>query len=209
MVAYWGAPVELENHPYWAVKGAVAMIERLPALNVELIKEHLPELKHGIGLNTGDCSVGNMGSNQIFAYTALGDSMNLGARLESLCKFYGVQLNISEYTKNAIPLHLRKEFIFRTLDKVKVKGKENALTIYEVVHPSHYLAKDTETLASHETGFNLYLNRKFHEAETIFQGLMEKYPDDKTFHRMFEITKNLKNNPPPENWDGTFKHLSK
>jgi adenylate cyclase len=99
MVAYWGAPVDIDNHPYWAVKGAIQMIERLPAINAEFEKEGFPKFKHGIGLNTGECSVGNMGSNQIFSYTALGDNMNLGARLESLCKFYGVQLNISEYTK--------------------------------------------------------------------------------------------------------------
>jgi adenylate cyclase len=100
------------------------MIERWPAINIEFEKEGFPIFKHGIGLNTGECSVGNMGSNQIFSYTALGDNMNLGARLESLCKFYGVQLNISEYTKNAIPPELQKEFVIRTLDKVKVKGKE-------------------------------------------------------------------------------------
>ncbi len=209
MVAYWGAPVDLENHPYWAVKGAIQMIERLPSINEEFKREGFPTFKHGIGLNTGECSVGNMGSNQIFSYTALGDNMNLGARLESLCKFYGVQLNISEYTKNAIPTELASEFTFRTLDKVKVKGKENAVTIYEVLHPSHMLYNDKIALDLHEKAFTFYLNQNFTEAVEIFQMLHEKYPEDKTFNRMLHICQDFKEVPPPPEWDGTYTHKTK
>jgi adenylate cyclase len=209
MVAYWGAPVDLENHPYWAVKGAIQMIERLPAINEEFKKEGFPLFKHGIGLNTGECSVGNMGSNQIFSYTALGDNMNLGARLESLCKFYGVQLNISEYTKNAIPTDLQKEFIFRTLDKVKVKGKENAVTIYEVLHPTHHLIHEHEALENYEFAFQLYLDRNFAGAVVIFKALHEALPDDKSFKRMLEVCEEYVMNPPSEGWDGSFIHKSK
>lgn len=209
MVAYWGAPVEIENHAYWAVKGAIQMIERLPPINEEFKKEGFPQFKHGIGLNTGECSVGNMGSNQIFSYTALGDNMNLGARLESLCKFYGVQLNISEYTKNAIPEHLAREFVFRTLDKVKVKGKENAVTIYEVLHPGHPLYNEKETLAQYENTFQLYLNQKFSEAVEILRGLHTKFPEDKTFDRMLHICEDFMEVPPPPGWDGTYTHKTK
>lgn len=209
MVAYWGAPVDLENHAYWAVKGAIAMIERLPPINEEFKKEGYPIFKHGIGLNTGECSVGNMGSNQIFSYTALGDNMNLGARLESLCKFYGVQLNISEYTKNAIPEKLQKEFMFRTLDKVKVKGKEKAVTIYEVFHPSHPLAHDPESLDTYEMGFAFYLEGKFAAAIEIMQLLHNKYPEDPTFLRMLHICQDFHEVPPPPGWDGTYTHKSK
>ena len=209
MVAYWGAPVDLENHPYWAVKGAIQMIERLPPINEEFAREGFPQFKHGIGLNTGECSVGNMGSNQIFSYTALGDNMNLGARLESLCKYYGVQLNISEYTKNAIPADLQKEFVFRTLDKVKVKGKENAVTIYEVLHPSHPLINETESLAEYELAFSFYLEQKFHAAAEIFKGLLSKFPTDPSFARMLHMCEDFMEVPPPPNWDGSYTHKSK
>ena len=209
MVAYWGAPVELANHPYWAIKGAIQMIERLPAINEEFKRDGFPLFKHGIGLNTGECSVGNMGSNQIFSYTALGDNMNLGARLESLCKFYGVQLNISEYTKNAVPVELQKEFTFRTLDKVKVKGKENAVTIYEVLHPSHPLIKEVEALALYEEAFANYLKSEFIEAYEKFKSLHETYPWDPSFERMLHICEDFKEVPPPPNWDGSYTHKSK
>lgn len=209
MVAYWGAPVELPNHAYWAVKGAIQMIERLPAINEQFQKEGFPIFKHGIGLNTGECSVGNMGSNQIFSYTALGDNMNLGARLESLCKFYGVQLNISEYTKNAIPEDLQKEFKFRTLDKVRVKGKENAVTIYEVLHPTHHLYQDDETLRIYELAFSMYQTQKFDEAIKLLADLHHKYPEDKSFERILHICRDFKEVPPPPGWDGTYTHKSK
>ncbi|MDO9184203.1 MAG: adenylate/guanylate cyclase domain-containing protein [Bacteriovorax sp.] len=209
MVAYWGAPVELENHPYWAIKGAIEMIERLPAINEEFKRDGFPIFKHGIGLNTGECSVGNMGSNQIFSYTALGDNMNLGARLESLCKFYGVQLNISEYTKNALPSELAKEFTFRTLDKVRVKGKEKALTIFEVLHPGHHLYNDKKALELYELAFNNYLIQNFDEASKILKKLHESYPEDKTFDRMLHVCLDFIDTPPPAGWDGTFTHKSK
>lgn len=209
MVAYWGAPVDLENHPYWAVKGAIAMIERLPAINAEFEKEGFPTFKHGIGLNTGECSVGNMGSNQIFSYTALGDNMNLGARLESLCKFYGVQLNISEYTKNAIPPELQKEFVIRTLDKVKVKGKENAVTIYEVLHPGHMLYNESASLMRHEEAFAQYLKENFKDASATFSELHQKFPEDKTFKRMLDVCLDYMDVPPAPGWDGSYTHKSK
>lgn len=209
MVAYWGAPIEIENHAYWAVKAAIAMVEKLPAINEEFTKEGFPIFKHGIGLNTGVCSVGNMGSQQIFSYTALGDNMNLGARLESLCKFYGVQINISEYTKNAIPENLRNEFKFRIIDKVRVKGRETPVIIYEVLHPSHELFKDDETLGLHAMAFELYLERKFIAAIEIFQQLNTKYSNDLSFKRLANICQKFNINPPDENWDGTYIHYEK
>lgn len=209
MVAYWGAPVDLQNHSYWAIKGALEMIERLPAINEEFEKEGFPQFKHGIGLNTGDCSVGNMGSNQIFSYTALGDNMNLGARLESLCKFYGVQLNISEYTKNSIPLELQKEFVFRTLDKVKVKGKEKPVTIYEVLHPTHPLYKELDAISDYESAFQLYLQFQFEKAFDVIRSLHKRFPEDPTFERMMQTCKEFKETPPGHDWDGSYTHKSK
>lgn len=209
MVAYWGAPVDLPDNAYWAIKGAIEMIERLPPINEEFKKLGFPLFKHGIGLNTGECSVGNMGSNQIFSYTALGDNMNLGARLESLCKFYGVQLNVSEYTIDAIPENKRHEFVYRTLDKVKVKGKEKAVTIYEIMHPSHPLYNCKEELKLYEEGFQAYLQMEFEKATNIFQSLLDKFPEDPTFERMLTIAKDFNEVPPPPGWDGTFTHKSK
>lgn len=209
IVAFWGAPLKVENHAYKAVQAAIEMIEVLPSINDSFREQGFPEFKHGIGLNTGDCSVGNMGSDTIFQYTALGDSMNLGARLESLCKYYGVQLNISEYTKDAIPPELQKNLTFRILDKVRVKGKEEAVTIYEVLHPSHPFMKDPDALQGYLTAFDMYLEQNFQGAADILTPLVEKYPQDKSCKRVLDFSLGYIENPPPADWDGVYTHTTK
>lgn len=209
IVAYWGAPIEVENHAYHAVKTSIKMIEILPEVNKKFKELNFPVFKHGIGLNTGECSVGNMGSDKIFSYTALGDSMNLGARLESLCKFYGVQLNVSEYTLDAIPEDLKKEFTWRTLDKVRVKGKVEPVTMYEVFHSFHPFKQDPDALKKYQLAWGCYQSKRFQEAVDILTPLVEKYPEDKSCKRVKEICQNFIENPPPEDWDGVFTHTTK
>jgi adenylate cyclase len=117
IVAFWGAPLEIGNHAQFAVEGALKMMDNLPAINEEFRRLGRPEFHVGIGLNSGECNVGNMGSSRIFSYTALGDNMNLGARLEGLCKYYGTQILISEYTLSRIDTtNIKlKSFIHSTL----------------------------------------------------------------------------------------------
>ncbi|MGB0454932.1 MAG: CHASE2 domain-containing protein [Bacteriovoracaceae bacterium] len=209
IVAFWGAPLKVENHAYQAVKAAIKMIEVLPGINDKFREQGFPEFKHGIGLNTGDCSVGNMGSDSIFQYTALGDNMNLGARLESLCKYYGVQLNISEATLLAIPEELRSEFRYRILDKVRVKGKEDAVTIYEVYHKFHDFYKDQSAHNDYMKAFDHYLAQEFQEAVDLLTPLVQAYPNDKSCKRIKEFSENFIQNPPPADWDGVYTHTTK
>ena len=162
IVAFWGAPLEIGNHAQFAVEGAIQMMEALPAINEEFKKLNRPEFKVGIGLNSGECSVGNMGSDRIFSYTALGDNMNLGARLESLCKHYGAQILISEYTLARIDTTKIK---YRPIDKVIVKGKTTPVQIYEVLHAYHYLTKDPEAFSFYMTAYSLFMKKQFQEAK--------------------------------------------
>lgn len=209
IVAYWGAPVALENHPYHALKAGIKMIESLPAVNERFKEQGFPQFEHGIGLNTGDCSVGNMGSDKIFSYTALGDQMNLGARVESLCKFYGVELNVSENTINALPENLRAEFKYRMLDKVRVKGKEQPITIYEVFHNTHPFALDEHAHQTYNKAFELYLSQEFQKAIDLLKPLKEKYPNDKSCSRVTQVCEEFLKFPPPPDWDGVFTHTTK
>jgi adenylate cyclase len=120
IVAFWGAPLDIGDHVNQSIDAAVKMLEALPAINEEFKANGTPEFKIGLGLNSGECNVGNMGSDQIFAYTALGDNMNLGARLESLCKHYGAQILVSEFTYERMD---HDRWTTRLIDKVRVKGK--------------------------------------------------------------------------------------
>jgi adenylate cyclase len=150
-----------------------------------------------------------MGSDRIFAYTALGDSMNLGARLESLCKYYGVQLNISEFTLAAIPEQEREKFTYRILDKVRVKGKSEPVTMYEVYHSFHHLMLDKESHEMYLKGFELYQQMKFKEAIELLQPIADKYDFEKASRHIIERCHLYLQDPPPADWDGVFTHTTK
>jgi adenylate cyclase len=209
MVGFWGAPVDVKDHAYHAVRGAKQMLEALPAINTEFERRKFPRINVGIGLNTGDASVGNMGSDKIFQYTALGDNMNLASRLESLTKYYGVNLMISEFTLEKLG-EKRAEFCIRPLDLVQVKGKSKAVKIYEVLPSWNPLAKESALIANYVNAYeNLYLKRKFAEAIAIFSDILAKYPDDKATKKLFHEAEALLKTPPPADWDGVTVMSSK
>ncbi len=127
IMAFWGAPLDDEKHAEHATDAAKAMIDYLDTLNAHYRTKGWPEIEIGIGLNTGDMSVGNMGSEFRMAYTVVGDAVNLGSRLEGLTKQYGVPIIVSEFTKDVV-----SNYEFERLDHVKVKGKSEGVTIFSV-----------------------------------------------------------------------------
>ncbi len=126
IMAFWGAPIDNPNHARDAVLAALAMQRRMSSLAEEFHKRGWPELSIGVGINSGAMNVGDMGSEFRKAYTVLGDAVNLASRLEGLTKEYGVGVIIGEDTRNAVP-GLR----CREIDRVRVKGRANPVTIYE------------------------------------------------------------------------------
>ena len=125
VMAFWGAPVETADHAPLAVKAALEMVAAMRDINQDHRQQGLPEIGIGIGLNTGAMCVGDMGSNIRRAYTVIGDAVNLGSRLEGLSKVYGVELVASESTRQAAP-----DYAWQELDRVRVKGKEQAVAIF-------------------------------------------------------------------------------
>jgi adenylate cyclase len=198
IVAFWGAPLDIGDHVNQAVNAGVLMIEALPAINAEFKEKNLPEFKIGLGLNSGECSVGNMGSDQIFAYTALGDTMNLGARLESLCKYYGAQILVSEYTFARMD---QEKFTTRLIDNVVVKGKTEPVGVYEVLYSYHAFMIDKEALVKFKEAFDLFLNGKFFNAKKIFDELSIDHPADKASLRMKETCERWIKTPPEDGED--------
>jgi adenylate cyclase len=201
IVAFWGAPLDIGDHVTQAVDAGVKMMEALPAINDEFREKGLPEFKIGLGLNSGECNVGNMGSDQIFAYTALGDTMNLGARLESSCKYYGAQILISEYTYERLE---EGKFVTRLIDHVRVKGKTQPVSVYEVLYSYHAFMIDKEALAQFKIGYQLFVEAKFEEALVIFKSLNELHPEDKSSNRLKESCQFWIANPPEEGEDHTI-----
>ena len=155
------------------------MIETLPELNERYLKQGLPLLEHGIGINTGFCNVGNMGSEDVFSYTAIGEHMNLGARLEKLCKHYGIQLHVSEFTLKALSPKQLREFQIRPIDRIKMAGKNQFLDTFEILDRNHVLYGEEKLLREFEKAYYFYVEKKFKEALAILEPLREKYPEDR------------------------------
>jgi adenylate cyclase len=128
-MALFGAPLDDADHAEHAVDAALDMLEELQRLNERWMAEGRPELDIGIGVHTGPMIAGNIGSEAIMSYTVIGDSVNLGARLESLNKNYGTRIIISDATRAALP----DRYVFRPLGDVVVKGKTQPVAIFEVV----------------------------------------------------------------------------
>lgn len=199
IVAFWGAPLDIGDHVTKAVDAGVKMLEALPMINNEFREQGLPEFKIGLGLNSGECNVGNMGSDQIFAYTALGDNMNLGARLESSCKFYGAQILISEYTYDRMDQSL---FTTRIIDNVRVKGKTKPVKVYEVLYKGHHLWDDKEAQETFKKGYQHFIDKEFDHALKCFDNILENH-DDKSSQRIKEACLHWIQNPPKEDEDHT------
>jgi adenylate cyclase len=137
VMAFWGAPVDTPNHAALSVKTAMEMANAVRKINEDHRARGLPEIGIGIGLNTGTMCVGDMGSDIRRSYTVIGDSVNLGSRLEGLSKAYGVDIVVSESTRKLAP-----DFAWQELDKVRVKGKEQAVAIFWPAAPIERLDKE-------------------------------------------------------------------
>ncbi|GAB4145960.1 MAG: hypothetical protein OHK0017_06150 [Patescibacteria group bacterium] len=165
IMAFWNAPLPDRDHAQNAISAAIEMNQRLAKLS--LIHPEFENLKIGIGINTGDMVIGNIGSKQRLDYTVLGDNVNLAARLESLTKRYGAQLIVTEATLNRCN---RNDLTFRQLDEIIVKGKTTPVKIYQPLPQS---ANAIKLKNAYETAFAAYQRGQFNHAMPIFQKLSE------------------------------------
>jgi adenylate cyclase len=205
VMAFWNAPLKVSEHPELAVKCAMQMQYQVEKLQEKMIAQSLPPFEIGIGLNTGDMNVGDMGSEYRRAYTVLGDAVNLGSRLEGLTKFYGVGILISEMTYRAC-----QNITFRPIDKVKVKGKSLAVTIYEPVGLTEDLSEaQWQELEAHKQAWGLYLLQHWDEALSAFTKLKQLKPNRKLYSLFCERINELSKHPPCHDWDGSYTHKSK
>lgn len=197
IMAVYNAPVELPEHAEQALLTALQMIKELKALNEKFKKTGFPQIDIGVGINTGEAVIGNMGTDMRFDYTAIGDTVNLASRLEGLNKFYGTRIIISESTFNA--LKQNKKFITRELDLIRVKGKKEPVKIYEVMENSAF----EPAIKDFEKALDLYRNCRFKEALEIFSYIKEKF-NDKASSVYEERCRHYLENPPPSEWDKVY-----
>lgn len=213
IMAFWNAPLENAQHPKDAADAALQMIVRLAALNAALETEaklqnrRFKALRVGIGLNTGVCIVGNLGSEQRFDYSVLGDPVNLASRLEGQTKEYGFSIIVGESTAQAIP-----DYAMIELDLIAVKGKEEAVKIYGLLGNETH-AKNPEFIAAKEAveGFlSLYLLQRWEEALKKLDIVEERNRRLLKFANLYRARiRDFKLNPPPQDWDGVYRATEK
>ncbi|MBU0925933.1 adenylate/guanylate cyclase domain-containing protein [bacterium] len=190
IMAYWNAPFDIDNHADKAVISALEQLEELKKLNIILKDLDQPQINIGIGITTGIATVGEIGSIGRSDYTIIGDNVNLGSRIESLCKFYGCNLIISENTKEK----LKENYIFRYLDFVQVKGKEIPIKLWEVISLENDYKNINNELEKYSQAIKEFENKELEKALAIFHKLNTEYEKKKIYdiyiHRCEEFIKN-------------------
>lgn len=199
LMAFWNAPLDVPEQKELAIKTADEMFVALAKLNKELESEGLLPIKIGVGINTGSVVVGNMGSNQRFDYSVLGDAVNLAARLEGQSKEYGLTLLVGETS-------ISNEYTFIELDKIAVKGKTVPATIYTVIFGEY----NTSFITEHTKFLRSYRDSNWSESTKILTTLKELSPPD--LHKYYDVMsgriKEMKERGVTQ-WDGVFVAKSK
>ena len=205
IMSFWGAPLADSEHARHALYAAMEMMDELKIMQEEFRQRGWPEVNIGIGLNTGNMNVGNMGSEFRMAYTVLGDAVNLGSRLEGLTKNYGVNIIVSESTKSEVP-----EFLFRELDLVRVKGKNEPVAIFEPIGHKNDLDKEVTTeLIAYKQALLNFRAQSLDKAELDFFNLNRLYPNRFLYQVYLDRIVFYRREPPGDDWDGVFTHTSK
>jgi len=201
VMAIWGAPFDEPNHAERCCLSAVSMLARLNELQAQWRVQGSPVLEIGVGINTGIASVGNMGSSLRYGYTALGDAVNLAARLEALNKEYGTQILISEFTRRELRAD---QFLFREIDFIRVKGKLQPVTIYEILGPRAKEQSGEELVALFGAAREAYKHRDWPAARAGWAEILQRWPEDGPSRAFLARCDEYIAEEPPVEWDGVY-----
>ena len=205
VMGVYGAPLELPDHAAAACRSALRMQGDLCRLNEGWQARGLPEIRIGVGLNSGPVSVGNMGSEVRFDYTVMGDTVNLGSRLEALTKEYKTGILVAARTRELAG----EAFLFRELDFARVKGRGGSLPVFELLGEAGDPGVDPVRLELYGQALERYRARDWQAASAALQALLEAHPDDGPAKVMVGRLNALEADPPPEGWDGVYEQRSK
>lgn len=197
VMAFWGAPIPLTNHAALAVKTALQMQATASRLNQDFISRGWPPLKIGIGLNTGEVRVGDMGSAVRRAYTVMGDPVNLASRLEGITKTYGAGIVVGQGTRAAAP-----EFLYRELDLVRVKGKNEPVPIFEPLGMAEAVEPTVRAaVAAWHAALGLFRSQQWDQAQSAIEKLAGAQPLDVLYPLYLKRIAECRANPPGDDWD--------
>jgi adenylate cyclase len=205
IMAFWGAPLAAPDHARQGILAALQMHRKLAELQPLFRSRNWPEIRIGVGVNTGRMSVGNMGSRIRLAYTVMGDAVNLASRLEGITKEYGAAIVVGEATRSSTA----HDFVFRELDRVRVKGKLEPVAIYEPLGVVGEVDKRTlDELKLFNQAVKLYRAQDWDMAELQLINLLKMSPQSRLYQLYLERVGHYREHAPGRDWDGafTFEH---
>ena len=205
IMGFWGSPFPQDDHAIRSCACALDMRARLRELNMKWESEGGKPLAIGMGINTGQVNVGNMGSTKRFSWTVMGDNVNLASRLEGITKEYHVQCVVSESTYRAAKDH----YVFREIDRIRVKGKTLPVTIYELLDWKRNEELYTERIVRFSEALTAYRRQQWDEAIDLFTKIKKKFPDDGPAETFIQRSHELMEAPPEPGWDGVYAMKSK
>ena len=204
IMGFWNAPLPQPDHAYRACRAALAMERREREIQPEMVRRGVDECLTRIGINTGPMVVGDMGSRDRFNYTVLGDSVNLGARLEGANKFYGSRILMAQATADLV----RDRFLIRKLDVLQVKGKRQPMAVFELLGERGAMPADEPALldraARYVAAWELYRRQRWDDAEAALRELLSKHPTDGPAASLLERLAELREDPPGADWNGVY-----
>ena len=200
IMAFWGAPVRDADHARRALECGLAMQKALRELDPLFAKKRWPALRIGVGVNCGTMNVGDMGSHFRRSYTVMGDAVNVASRLEDLTKEYGVEVLVSENIVRAV-----QDFVYREVDKVRVKGKQEGVAIFEPIGAQGEVGTDTlAEISRFHLALAHFRAQRWNEAEALLQALAAAAPATKLYRLYRERIVHFRASPPGADWDGVF-----
>lgn len=207
LMAIFGAPVEQADHADRTCHAALAMQRRRHRMTEEWLKIGRPALIARTGVNSGEMLVGNLGSEYRFAYGVMGDDVNLGSRLEGMCKQYACEIIIGQNTREL----LRDTFVLRELDQVRVVGKQKPTQIFELLGEAGESSDpdSDKALAAYASGLEAYRAQHWNDARALFDECRRYWPEDGPAKVMAERCIGYASSPMPEDWDGVYEATKK
>ncbi len=200
VMAFFGAPIAYDDHARWACRCALESLEKLFDLQKEYERKGLPTIDIGIGLNTGEVNVGNMGSQTVRSYTVMGDAVNLASRLEGINKTYGTRIILSEFTYNEV----KDSFVCREVDWVRVKGKALPVKIYELISEKKPSSTLVETLKWFQQGYEHYHAKNWQDGLEAFSKALDLTPSDEVAKLYIQRCQDYLTEAPEDGWDGVY-----
>lgn len=209
LMAFFGAPLPQADHARRACRAALGLSRELVRLNAEAPSAGASagpaRLAIGVGIASGEMVVGNLGSEEVFDYTVVGDAVNLGSRIEALNRLYGTEILLSEATAAVV----RGEFLLREVDRVRVKGKRVPVSLFELLAEAPGEARQRQLVERFAVGLGAYRGRDFSRAQQLFASLLEDHGDEGPARLYLERCRHYLAAPPPDDWDAVETLTSK